>query len=180
PDRSVIAQSPPSINVNGKHLMIPISALSFGDDGKLSVKNWPPYSNADNQKAVDPFLSRLFAAGLLRASANLQTKPSFMATAVTPGESVLIEIEIKNVVPSTAVPADTKADFTVTESETYTGLEPGKLKDTIGTTSGGGKKPGLVFVSSAGAPDLPKAGTYAMAGDPATVDIPKDSGAAGN
>jgi hypothetical protein len=50
-------------------------------------------------------------------------------------------------------------DMTVTETDTYTGLTPATIKNVIGSSAGGGQSPGLVFVSSAGTPDLPAAVT---------------------
>jgi|GEM_PF-5295550 len=179
PETPVVAQSVISFNDSGKHLMIPLSALYFDANGALKADRWPLY--ATYQATVDPLLTRLLKDGTLRKGSTPAARPSFVATAVTPGATgVLIEIEISNVVPNSATPANSTADFKVTETDTYAGTEVGKLKDVVGTTANGGKRPGLVFVSSAGAPELPAAGTYSMAaaapGDPAKADIPKHSG----
>jgi hypothetical protein len=171
----VVAQSPISFNVGGTHLMIPLSALYFNDQGQLKADRWPLYGA--NTSAVDALLGRLRKQGVVRAGTKPATKPSFLATAVTAGTVVRIEIEITNSVQDAATPANSKADFKTTESETYTGLQPAKLKELIGIAAGGGKSPGLVFVSSGGAPALPKAGGYPLTGDPAVVDIPKHAGA---
>ena len=171
----VVAQSPISFNVSGTHMMIPLSALYFNDQGKLKADRWPLYGA--NTTAVDALLDRLIKEGVLRAGTKPATKPAFTATAVTPGTAVRIEMEITNSVPDIPTPPNSKADFKTTESETYTGVQPAKLKERIGAAAGGGKSPGLVFVSSGGAPELPKAGVYPMVGDPALVDIPKNAGA---
>ena len=171
----VVAQSPISLNVDGSHLMIPLSVLYFDDQGKLKAERWPLY--AANAATVDILLARQIKEGVLRAGTKPATKPAFTGTAVSPGAGVGVAIEISNILPDAATPANSKADFKVTEMETYTGLEPAKLKERLGTASGGGKAPGLVFVSSAAAPEIPEAGVYPMVGDPATVKIPKDGGA---
>lgn len=175
PETPVVAQSPISFNVGGSHLMIPLSALYFNDQGKLKADRWPLY--AANTATVDALLNRLSKGGVLRAGTKPATKPSFTATAVTAGTAVRIEIEISNSLADLLTPSNSKADFKTTETQTYTGLEPAKVKERIGTAAGGGKSPGLVFVSSAAAPDLPKAGNYPMVGDPAVVDVPKNAGA---
>jgi hypothetical protein len=170
----VVAQSPVSLNIGGSHKMIPSTVLYFDDSGALKADRWPEY--APNAALVDALLARLKGEGVIRAGLKPATRPAFLATAVTAGSVVLIEIETAAVVPDTATPANSKADFKVTETETYTGLEPGKAKDKLGTTATDGKNPGLVFISSASAPSLPKAGTYVLAGDPGTINIPKNSG----
>ena len=178
PDTPVVSQSPITLNVDGKHMMIPLSALYFDNSGTLKADRWPPY--AANQGAVDALLARLQKQGSLKPGRQPAAKPAFTAVAITPGAGVLVEIEVSNVVPNKALPANSKADFKVKETDTYTAIEPGKLKDVIGIISGGGKRPGLVFVSSAGVPELPKNGSYAMAaanaGDPGLAKIPKNNG----
>jgi hypothetical protein len=182
PDMSetpVLAQSPISFNQGGNHFMIPLSAIYFDDSGALKANRWPLYST--HSAAVDRLLTRLKREGVLRAGQQPAAKPAFTATAITAGATVLIEIEIANVVPDTGAPPNSKADFKVTETDTYTEVETAKLKDIVGVVTGGGKRPGLVFVDSAAAPELPKAGPYAMtaaaAGDPGTVAVLKNTGA---
>jgi hypothetical protein len=172
----VQAQSPISLNIGGKHLMIPLSALYFDDKGVLKADRWPLYTA--NAASVDPFLKRLVKQGMLKAGATPAAKPAFSATSITTGATgLLTEIEISNVAPNAAVPADSKAKFKVTETHTHTNLKPADSKDVIGAAAGGGSRPGLVFVSSAGVPELPKAGNYPLTGDPGTVAIPKAAGA---
>jgi hypothetical protein len=173
PETPVVGQSSISFNVSGSHLMIPLSALYFDDKGKLKADHWPLYGA--NSAAVDTLLARQMKEGVLRAGTKPTAKPSFTATAVSPGAGVGIDIEISNVAPDAGTPANSKADFKITEKETYTGIELAKLKDRVGTAANGGTTPGLVFVS-AGTPDMPTAGVYPMAGNPATVKIPKNGG----
>src|SRR4051794_27463023 len=115
PETPVVAQAPLSFNVGGTHLMIPLSALYFNDQGKLKADHWPLYGA--NSAAVDTLLLRLSKEGVLRAGTKLATKPSFTATAVTPGSAVRLEFEISAIAPDAATPPNSKADFKVTETE---------------------------------------------------------------
>jgi hypothetical protein len=157
--------------------LIPLSALYFDDKGNLNAERWPRYNEFSDE--VKALCARLVKQGTLRPGKAPPGKPAFLATAVTPGGSrVLIEIEISGVTPDDKTPENSTTDFTVTETDTYAGLGIAKLTETIGTAANGGNRPGLVYVSSAGAPALPQAMTPAvkMYGDPATVDIPANSG----
>jgi len=176
PETPVLAQSPLSLNANGKQHMIPLSALYFDSTGALKADRWPPYAVVNGpDKLVDKFLKRLESEGALQPGKQPAAKPAFTATAVTAG-NVLVQIDIANVAPDAVVAANSKADFVVTETDTYTGLTLATLTGTVGAVANGGSRPGLVFVSSAvGA--LPKNGVYPLAGDPGTVDIA--DGAAG-
>lgn len=176
---SVVAQSPVWFNVDGTHLMIPLSAIYFDSNGVLKADRWPLF--ATYQTHVVPLLERLRKGGVLRPGEQAVAKPAFTATAITPGTVATLEVTIANVAPDATTPANSTADITVTETDLYTGLELGTMKATLGETAGAGKRPGLVFVTSAGAPSLPKTGTYpavaAAAGDPCTITVPNDSGA---
>lgn len=181
PESPAVADSPIMFSTgDGKHLMIPLTSLYFDATGALKADRWPLYTT--HQALVDPLLARFRAAGFLRAGPQPPGKPSFRAVAVTTGAAgILAEIEISNVAPNSAAPANSAADFRVTETETYANIEPVNLIGTIGATPNGGNRPGLVFVPSAPPVGLPRAGTYAMTaaapGDPANVDIPKHAGA---
>lgn len=174
PETPVVAQSPVIFSTKGAHKMIPVTTLYFNDQGKLKADRWPGY--AADAAVVDALLARLLNDGVLRKGDKPAPKPAFKATAVTGGALVQIEIEIKNVVPDNATPPNSKADFTVTETETYLALDLATLKEKVGTSASNAKSPGLVFISSAGAPVLPKAAVYALAGDPAVKDIDKNAG----
>lgn len=180
PERPIASTNPLSFSTtNGNHLMIPVSALYFDDAGNLKADRWPLYTA--NQTTVDAFLGRLRAAGALQAGPEPPVKPALKATAVTKGASgVVVEIEFSNVTANTATPASSTADVTVTETNTFTAIEVGKLVDTMGSTASNGSRPGLVFVSSAGVPTLPKDGTYAFAapaaGQPVEANIDEEPG----
>ena len=175
----VVAQSPVLFNVDGAHLMIPLSAIYFDDNGALKADRWPLF--ATYQAHVVPLLERLRKEGVLRPGEQAVAKPAFTATAITPGTVATVEIATANVVSDLATPANSTADFTVGETDLYVGLEPATLKATLGETAGTGKRHGLVFVSSAAAPAQPKNGSYAAAaaapGDPGTITVAKDGGA---
>jgi hypothetical protein len=174
----VVAQSPVSLNVKGTQLMIPLSGLYFDDNGVLKGDHWPLF--ATYQADVLPQLERLRKNGLVQPAPRAAAKPAFTATAITPGTTATIAIKIANVVPDEAAPANSKADVGVTESDLYTGLDVATLKDELGAAAGAGTRPGLVFVSSAAAPTLPKNGTYpavaASPGGPGIVKVTADSG----
>jgi hypothetical protein len=174
----VVAQSPVSLNVNGKQLMIPLSSLYFDDSGVLKGDHWPLF--ATYQADVLPLLERLRKQGFLQQGPKTLARPAFTATAITAGSTASIEIKVDNVVPEEAAPADSKADITVTETDLYTGLDAATLKDQLGAAAGAGKRPGLVFVSRAAAPILPKNGTYpavaAAPGDPGTITVADNAG----
>lgn len=181
PELPAIASSPVAFSsVDGKYFLIPLNAIYFDTSGTLKADRWPLY--ATYKTIVDPLLGQLQNAGVLLAGPEPPHKPAFTATAKTPGASgILVTIDISNVTANSGNPSASTADVKVTETDTYADLAVNKLVETIGKVPNGGTRPGLVFVSSGTPPDLPKAGTYAMAaanpGDPATVDIPKNAGA---
>ena len=176
----VVGQSPLSMSIKGQYVMLPLSALFFEDNGEINATLWPSYADPDTKSAVDAYLGRLILRGTLRPGAKPTAKPAFLAKAVSGGAAAQIAIDIANVTPDAADPSESAADFTVTETNTYIGLLPAKLMETIGTAAGGGTRPGLVFVTSAQV-DLPKGGVYPMgvanAGDAAGVDVPAALGA---
>jgi hypothetical protein len=184
PELPVIASSPVAFSsADGKYFLIPLNAIYFDTNGVIKADRWPLY--VTYKTIIDPVLTELVSDGAIVAGPEPPRKPAFTATAVTPGATGIgVTIDISTVVPNTATPPASTADFTVTETDTYTAIKPADLVDTIGKAANGGAHPGLVFVSSAGAPTLPKAnvpGTpYAMAAakanDPATVDIPDSGG----
>ncbi len=180
PELPAIAASPvPFSSSDGKYFLIPLNAIYFDANGALKADRWPLY--ATYKTIVDPLLAELLTEGVLLAGPEPPGKPAFSATAKTPGATgILVEIGVANVAPNQGNPPASTADVTVTEKDTYSGIASNKLVETVGNAANGGKRPGLVFVSSGNPPDLPQAGTYAMAaanpGDPATVDIPKNGG----
>jgi hypothetical protein len=179
PELPAVASSPLAFSASGKYFLLPLNAVYFDAAGALKADRWPLYLT--HKSIVDPLLESLRSAGVLAPGPEPPQKPAFTATAKTPGATgVTITIAIANVAPNAATPPSSTADVTVSETDTYTALQPATLVATIGAAANGGSRPGLVFVSSAGAPALPKAGTYAMAaaapGGPATADIPQDSG----
>jgi hypothetical protein len=193
PDLPAVSSAPVAFgSLDGKYFQIPISAIYFDANGAAKADRWPLYNKVDSnnfpyKKIIDPLLAELVFQGALIAGPEPPHKPAFTATAKTPGATgILVKIDISNVVadPGNNPPAST-ADFTVTETDTYTAVTADKLVEAIGNAPNGGQRPGLVFVSSGGAPGLPKPNvadtpykmTAANANDPATVDIPPDSGA---
>jgi hypothetical protein len=180
PELPAVTSSPIAFSsVDGMYFLIPLNGVYFDPAGTLKADRWPLY--ATHQAIVDPLLAELQRTGVLVPGPETPRKPAFKATAKTPGSTgVAVAIEIANVTPNTATPPASTADVKVTETDTYTAIPVDKLVETIGTTANGGKRPGLVFISSAPPLFLPAAGTYAMAaaapGGPATVDVPKHGG----
>jgi len=180
PERPAISAGPVSLMDEGKHYSIPLSALYFDANGKLKADRWPLYATLATP--VDLFLGQLSTSGAVVAGPEPAAKPAFLVSASAPGSTGnAITLLIENVTADTTTPADSTADITVSETDTYNGLTPDSLTEVIGESAGAGSKPGLVFVSSA-SPELPKAGSYTLASanpgtDPATIDIPKESGA---
>jgi len=159
--------------------MIPTSAMYFDNGGNLKADRWPLYTA--NKTAVDALLGRLRAAGALQPGDEPPAKPALQATAVTKGASgVVVELEFSNVTENAATPPSSTADVKVTETNTFTAIEVSKLVATLGSTASNGTKPGLVFVSSAGAPALPKDGTYTFAapaaGQPVEANLDMEPG----
>lgn len=180
PNKTVIAQSPVSFGVDGRQTLMPLSALYFDADGALKAERWPGY--AASKAVLDPYLDTLRARGVLTAGPAPAPSPALKIEAKYGGTASIV-VGIRNVTPNANTPADSTADVTITETNTYELLTAATLKSRIGTAAGGGSSPGLVFVSSAGEPLLPKvmadtAMTAAAAGGPATLDVPK-RGAAG-
>lgn len=177
----VVASSPVAFSsAELKYFLIPLSALYVDQSGVVKADRWPGY-NALNSGIIAPLVAQLQSDGILVAGPAPQSKPAFSATAKTPGTTgVDVEITIANVAANAGNPPASTADVTVTETDTYSGVAVDKLVDTIGSSANGGKRPGLVFVSSALPTGLPAAGNYPMhaanPGDPATADIPLNAG----
>lgn len=161
--------------VTGRQQTIPISSLYFSNsDGTIKADKWKPYTdgNADFKGAIDAWLGHLVKSSLLTPVERSEPKAAMVITAKDPGSTGnTIELTVSNVHES--APDVFVFDAQVKENDVYTGLTADTLKDVIGNTAGGGTKPGLVFVSSAGAPGVPKAGNYPLTGDPAEVEVKK-------
>ena len=159
----------------GSQKSIPVSSLYFSNsDGTIKADRWAPYNsgNAAFKTGVDDWLKYLVTASILTPVEKSEPKAAMVITAKDPGSTGnTIELTVSNVHETT--PDVFVFDAVVKENDVYTGLTADTLKDVIGNTAGGGTKPGLVFVSSAGAPAVPKAGDYPLTGDPAEVEVKK-------
>lgn len=176
--RPFVSSNPISFSdKDGKHHLIPLSALPFDSEGKLLEKkeDWPLLG--DQQALLGPYLEQLLKSGAIWQGSEPAVKPALKVTAVTPGTTgVLIELEFSEVEVNETAPGDSKVSVTVTETNTYTGLSLDKLIETLGDGTKKGTHPGLVFVGTAD-PALPKAGAYKFIdGEPnsaAKANIPK-------
>lgn len=163
---------------SGAQLSLPVTALVFDDDGKLRVSGWEPYDTGKPalRTAVDAWLKRLRESGALQRAPKAAPRPAMLAVALTPGaKGVSVALEITKVDAKTPA-GDSLVDATATETNRIEGLTPAKLAETIGTAAGGGTRPGLVFLSSPGTPDLPKAGSYPQGAPAAKIAIRKHAG----
>jgi hypothetical protein len=158
---------------NGRQQTIPISQLYFSNtDGSIKADHWAPY-NAGNgafKNGIDGWLKYLVTGSILSPFEKSEPAAAMVLTAKDPGANGnSIEITVSNV--HETAPDVFAFDAAVKEHDAYTALTAATIRDVLGTTSGGGTQPGLVFVSSAGVPVKPKGGTYPLAGDPAKVDV---------
>lgn len=172
----VVANGPISFSdAQGRAFSIPLSLLYFDGGGTIQADTWPLYG--DHQALIDDWLPYLQEQGLIREGEAPAPVEAMIVKAQDPGAAGnTILLNIGNVHPDPADNTVTRFDATVTETNSYPGLAVETVKTVLGTGAGSGSKPGLVFVSSAGDPELPKAGSYPLAGGgagtPATADIP--------
>lgn len=139
-------------NSSGSQVSIPLTAFTFDASGNLVVNpNWTTVANAAPASAL---LTYLRAQGLLVPAPAASPKPAAIIKAVDPGPGGNnIVITIANITPSSnGDPTKTTFDITVTEMESYTGLTMATLTGIVGTSSGSGSKPGLVYVKSVANP----------------------------
>jgi hypothetical protein len=168
----------PFTDSNGDQVEIPVS-LAYFEDGV--PKFTPPTGmSPGTATAIGNWLLALAAEGVLRPGAASPPVPAMVINAKSPGsQGNTITVTIANVRPKPGDASKTVFDAQVAESDVYELLTPATLEAVLGTSATNGQQPGLAFVSSAGAPALPKNGTYPLNGDPATVDIPKADGSPG-
>ncbi|HEX2039864.1 MAG TPA: hypothetical protein VHF47_09060 [Acidimicrobiales bacterium] len=160
------------VDSQGKEHLIPAAALSFDASNALQLA-YGPLTGADLADATT-FLEHLVSQGVIVAAAKPPPKVGLVITAKDPGS------QTNNITLSVTAVHDDPTDATtklftatVTETDTYTGLTPATLASVIGSTAGGGTRPGLVFVTTA-TPAAPKNGTYTLGGTgPYTADVLK-------
>lgn len=175
----VVANGPIRFSdAQGRAFSIPLSLLYFNAAGTIQADKWPLFG--DHEALVKNWLPYLQKQGIIQegeAPAPVEAMVVKAKTSGAAGNTILLGIE--NLHPDPADNTITLFDATVTETNTYDGLAPDTVKTVVGEAAGGGSKPGLVFVSSAGDPELPKAGDYPLAGGGAgvasTVDIPNQA-----
>jgi len=161
----------------GQQVFIPLPDLYYDTSGTTLRTDRYPASTHPEYAQLAPYLSRLMASGALFAGPESSAKPAFKATALTVGSTgLLITIAISKVMPDNVTPANSLADFTVTETETFTGLTKDTLIPTLGSS---GNTASILFVSSAG-PKMPDTGSTVIltttAGNPWTADIKQKDG----
>jgi hypothetical protein len=187
----------------GAHLTIPLSALTY-DGSAITFTGWPPAGSpidtAANKTAAKNWVGYLFGQGELIADTPGGTAlpgPAFLVEATEPGFlGNGIAFTISDVGAPANPPAVTTMTLEVTVVNDYPGLTPATIANTIGTTAGGGSKPGLVhvvpgtiqmpdatpspiaFVAIPGAPPQPLQASVPGSGGTAFVlEAPPDGGA---
>jgi hypothetical protein len=160
---------------SGKEISLPLSSVFF--DGSLVKAEGSIYDA--NKGAADAWLTYLASAGLLKPDKSPPAKPAMKITAQIGGASGnYIQVTFGNFVPDNANAANTTFDAAVTEVDTYTDLKLATIQDALGATAGAGKQPGLVLIPGAAPTDMPAVmPETAMAGDPAKLAVPKNTGA---
>ena len=157
---------------SGKQVALPLSDVFFL--GTQINAQGTIYTN--NKKAFDDFLGHLVKTGAITAGPPPPTQPVMVVKAKTPGSSGnAVLLEFKNFDTG----ANPKFDAAVSETDTYTSLQPDKVQTVLGSTASNGSRPGLVFVpgTAPAATAIPKAGVYTLAGaTAATADIPLNTG----
>ncbi|HEX2047665.1 MAG TPA: hypothetical protein VHF27_07870 [Acidimicrobiales bacterium] len=164
------------VNASGALISIPLSSITFDDTGR-AVGSGQLY--ADNQALLDPYLARLVRDGLLEPGPQPPPVPILVITAKTAGAiGNDISIGFANLRPDPSDNTRKVFDATLTQVDTYRDLvADNSIKAVLGSSTGTGSRPGLVFVSSGAAPiSLPKVGTYAPDGG-GEFTIPKSTGA---
>jgi hypothetical protein len=137
-----------------------LTSLYFDDQGNIKADQWPEYVNGPSgfKASVDNWLGYLVKQSLVTPGKIPAAKPAFQIEAKDPGSTGnFITVEFKNITPDPKVPGNTTVDVTVTETDTYPLLTPDTLEKVIGKTSGGGSRPGLVFLATP-TPILPAVG----------------------
>jgi hypothetical protein len=160
---------------DGRYVALPPSALYF-ENGVLHAAG-PEYDA--HKKDADVWLAFLQSSGEARPGPPAPVVPAVRLTAVRPGPAGNgITVTVTDPRPD---PVDSKKsvfDASVVQSDPpRTVAADATLGDTLGTSATSGAAPGLVFLSSTGAPKTPKAGTY-TADDAGVVKVAAASGSA--
>lgn len=186
---AVLANSPVSFtDATGKQKSIPLSDIYFDSSGAIKADRWPPYPAGSStfKNQVDAWLQYLVKKGDLVKDTAAPVPAAMLIEANqagATGNSVRVVVSNVREVAGTEV-----FDVTVTETDTYTGLTPGNIRNVIGASANGGTQPGLVFVSSGTPPAMPAAVTdQVLAASPTATAIapsafeltPKAAGADG-
>lgn len=146
----VLGSGPIDISVGGKQYSFPLSAFYFDDKGAIQINSsfLPAVPDSNLNNALPLWLNYLVNQALLSPGQTPTPQPAFSIQALDPGSTGnFISVKLANVNAAKPVPNST-VDITVTETDTYSGLTLDTLDKVIGTSSGGGSRPGLVFLAS--------------------------------
>jgi hypothetical protein len=160
-----------------KHVSIPLRNLFF-ENGILKADGGL-IPSGDKGKAYEDFLHRQAEVGVIAPGAPA-TKPVMVIRAKGAGSSGNgLSLFFGDFAVDPVDASKTTFTATVTEVDEYAKVKPEDLPGLIGSSASPGKRPGLVIVASSPSPkkDLPKASppSYKLTGDPASVEIPKNS-----
>jgi hypothetical protein len=140
------------MNLDGRQVAIPLSALSFDTNGNLTVDfTKSPYKSYP-QALITSLLAHYAAEGLIVAAPVPAPNPALVITAVDPGAAGNnITVGFKVTPDKSNDPTLTTIDVTVVETDSYIGanaLTIDSIESVLGKdkTSGSGPGPGLVHV----------------------------------
>jgi hypothetical protein len=146
--KPVRGSGPVDISISGKQYSFPLSAFVFDASGAVNINPQFPAIDASVQKALLDWVGYLAKQSLLTPGDTPAPQPALLIQARDPGSTGnFITVDIENVQVKAQI-GDSTADVTVTETDTYAGLTPATLEQVIGKISGGGSRPGLVFLVS--------------------------------
>jgi hypothetical protein len=162
------ASGPLEFTDEGEQFVIPLSHLYFDAAGALKTDST---LYAQHQARIDAWLDYLKKQGLVTPAPQPPPAPAMVIKAKDRGSAGNnITLTFSN--PRKDAQHNDIFDASLTETDTYPDLTPDTIKDVLGPAPGSGSKPGLVYVSSAGAPTQPADGDYQLGGNgPYTVDV---------
>jgi hypothetical protein len=168
------ATGPVEFLAGSQQVSLPLTTLYF-ENGQLKASG-PLY--AANQAQADKWLRYLSDQGLIISTSAPPPKQALLISAKNAGSTGNdISIVISNIRQDPGDNTKRIFDATLTQTDVYPSLKKDTVKVIVGESPSftDGSRPGLIYVSSAGAPDLPSAGTYAPGGT-FVVTLPKDGG----
>jgi len=175
----VLGSGPIDISFGGKQYSFPLSAFYFDDKSAIQIdSSFLPVPSVPNlQTALSLWLNYLVNQAMLSPGQTPMPQPALLIQARDPGSTGnFISVKLANVTAAKPVQNST-VDVTVTETDTYVGLTLDTIDKVIGKASGGGSRPGLVFLASTIDPNNTKlpTGSLPISATPKAPANPGDS-----